>query len=106
MWSPKKIRVEVKKSFMSARTRPVRPHAIVVADGDAPSRAWIRAALAGAFVLDEVPSGSVALEWLAGGHARIMSVGQKLDDMWDGATRARGPLAGQRSWCGDVPYRG
>jgi len=56
-------------------------HAIVVADSDAAARAWIRAAVAGAFVVDEVATGSAALDLLAAGRARIVLVGMQLADM-------------------------
>lgn len=54
---------------------------VLVADADPAARAWVRSAVSGAFVLDEVWSGSAALERIAAGTARIVIIGKQLADM-------------------------
>ncbi len=71
---------------------------VLVADGDPAARAWIRAAVAGTFVLDEVSTASAALERIAAGAARIVIIGKQLADMTgeDLVARAAQWLGGDR----------
>ena len=54
---------------------------VLVADADPAARAWIRSAIGGAFVLEELWSGSAALERIAAGTAQIVIIGKQLVDM-------------------------
>lgn len=62
---------------------------VLIADADPVARAWLRSIVAGAFVLEEVTSGSVALDRIAAGTARIVIIGTQLADMSGGDLVAR-----------------
>jgi multidrug efflux system membrane fusion protein len=57
---------------------------LLVADADAAHRQWLREAVAGAFRIDEVDQGAVALELIARGTPRLVVVGRDLADMTGG----------------------
>jgi HlyD family secretion protein/GAF domain/Biotin-lipoyl like len=83
-------------------------HEVVIADGDAKVRTWIREAVAGVVTLEEVATGSAALELLAAGRGRILLVGKQLADMTGTELLARAParltflVADENGTCADT----
>lgn len=67
------------RTVVGARTMDDRPH-VLVADGDVAARRWIREAVAGDLVIDEVDNSAQALDLLAAGVPRILVVGGQLAD--------------------------
>ena len=57
---------------------------VLVADGDAASRAWLRSSLAGHFTVEEVDSSRTALERLTSNPPRVLVVGRHLTDVSGG----------------------
>ncbi|HEX5059231.1 MAG TPA: HlyD family efflux transporter periplasmic adaptor subunit [Kofleriaceae bacterium] len=54
---------------------------VLVADGDAASRQWLRSALAGDLAIDEIDRGDLALDLIAAGKPRLVVIGAQLVDM-------------------------
>lgn len=81
-------------TFVGARSSATGP-SLLVADVDPMRRQWLREAVAGAFSIDEVEHGAIALELIEKGAPRLVVVGRELADMTGGellerAARARG----------------
>ncbi|MBX3162382.1 MAG: hypothetical protein KF773_40835, partial [Deltaproteobacteria bacterium] len=62
---------------------------VLLAEGDAGARRWLREAIGGRFGVDEVDRGDVALELLTTGAPRLVVVGTQLADMTGGDLLAR-----------------
>ncbi len=54
---------------------------VLLADADSAAQQWLRAVVAGSFDLEVVETGSLALDRIASGQARLVIVGTMLDDM-------------------------